>query len=132
MQLAQISRTRTRLNSLHQQYPTFTFAQLKELFTLYWSDDLDFTCFFECPVTGVQGHIAVTGVNLSLEPALPIASWFSGIDSKVLAGRALFERTFRERKELINSLLKVRAGDSSPVRILIRCDPVAELSADGY
>jgi hypothetical protein len=131
MQHLQISRTRTRFNSLHLQYPTFSFSQLKELFTLYWSDDLDIACFFECPVTGVQGHINVTGLNLSLEPALPIASWFSGIDAKVLAGRALFERTFRERKELINSLLKVRVGDSSPVRLLIECAAHADLTNNG-
>jgi hypothetical protein len=83
-------------------------------------------------VTGVQGHITLTGLNLSLEPALPIAGWFSGLDSKALAGRALFERTFRERKELINSLLKLRAGDTSPIRVIVECPTEACLSNDGY
>ena len=108
-----------RTEYLHQLYPSFTPSQLSELFTIYWSDDVDLAFFYECPKTGAQGHLAISGLNLSLEPPLPLASWLSGIDSKVLAGRALFERTFQERKELIHSLVSSKMSESSPIRVLV-------------
>ncbi len=61
----------------------------------------------------------ISELNLSLEPPLPLARWLSAVDSKVLAGRALFERTFQERKELIHSLLSSKMSESSPVRVLL-------------
>jgi hypothetical protein len=125
------SKNSSKLEALHQQYPTFSLKQLIELFTKYWSDDLDLLFFFEGPDSTMQGHIAITGLNLSLEPPLPLASWLSGLDSKTLAGRALFERTFQERKELINSLLKSKMSDSSPVRVILHFEPEHALN-NGY
>lgn len=118
-----INRNTSREEALHQQYPTFSKTQIGQLFTNYWTDDIDLVFFFECPHSGAQGHLNINGLNLSLEPALPLASWLSGIDSKVLAGRALFERTFQERKELINSLLKSKMSESSPVRVILSYTP---------
>ena len=113
-----LSRNLVRKESLHQLYPSFSPSQLSDLFSLYWSDDLDLAFFFDCPKTGKRGHLMISELNLSLEPPLPLASWLSGIDSKVLAGRALFERTFQERKELIQSLLSSTMSESSPIRVL--------------
>jgi hypothetical protein len=55
----------------------------------------------------------------------------SGIDSKVLAGRALFERTFQERKELINSLVSSKMSESCPVRVLVSHDSAIENNSSG-
>lgn len=126
-----LNRKISREEALHQQYPTFSKSQLAQLFTSYWTDDIDLVFFYDCPQTGAQGHLNINGLNLSLEPALPLASWLSGIDSKVLAGRALFERTFQERKELINSLLKSKMSESSPVRVILSYTPEMTLK-DGY
>lgn len=83
-------------------------------------------------MNGSHGHVTISGINLSLEPPLPISGWFSGLDPKTLAGRALFERTFRERKELISSLLKSKMGDSSPVRVIVYCDQEVNPDRNGY
>ncbi|KAJ2997083.1 hypothetical protein HDV02_005897 [Globomyces sp. JEL0801] len=126
------SRTLARYRLIHQQYPTLSIPQINELFTLYWSDDLDLAIFYEIPTSNIRGHLMVTGVNLSLEPPLPITDWFSGLDSKTLAGRALFERTFRERKELIASLLKPKMAESSPIRVIIKADKEVTLGENGH
>ena len=128
---SQICRSRSRLIALHQQYPTMSKEQLTGMFSLYWSDDIDIACFYECP-SGIHGHITITGLTLSLESPLPIESWFSGLDAKALAGRALFERTFRERKELVDSLVKNKLSDSSPVRLILNCNPQVGIGADGF
>jgi hypothetical protein len=130
-QFLSLSRNTSRLAALHQLYPSFTTEQLTELFTLYWSDDLELVCFYDSPTGEFSGHISVPGLNLSLEPPLPLAGWLSGLDSKTLAGRALFERTFQERKQLISSLLKSKMSESSPVRVMINFTPSAKLSDEG-
>ncbi|KAJ3312147.1 Trafficking protein particle complex 8 [Boothiomyces sp. JEL0838] len=124
-----ISKNNSRLSSISQHYPVLTKAQIKELFTKYWLSDLDILILYSNHDTSIQGHLSINGFNLSLEQPLPIIGWFSGLDSKTLAGRALFERTFRERKELISSLLKSRAGENSPVRILFQGDNSLDLNS---
>lgn len=126
------ARNSIRKETLHLLYPSFSSVQLAELFTLYWTDDIDLVFFYECPKTGAHGHLSISGLNLSLEPSLPLASWLSGIDSKVLAGRALFERTFQERKELINSLVSSKMSESSPVRVLVFHDSAIEIHSSRY
>lgn len=128
-----LSRNTSRLAALHQLYPSFTPEQLTELFTLYWSDDLELICFYDSPSGDFSGHVSIPGLNLSLEPPLPLAGWLSGLDSKTLAGRALFERTFQERKQLISSLLKSKMSETSPVRVMINCPSSSKLDVDeGY
>lgn len=124
------TRTLAKLNSLKQQYPGLTVDQLLTFFALYWTDDLDLVLFYNCMEAQFKGHLTLNGLNFSLEPALPIAGWFSGLDEKVLAGRALFERTFRERKELITSLLKSKMSDSLPIRVILKCQADTKLDGD--
>jgi hypothetical protein len=109
-------RCNTRLEFLQKTYPTFTLFQIKDIFSLYWSDDLMMSLFYT--TNSSKGHVDLECFNVSLEPCLPIIEWFSGLDSKVLAGRALFERTFRERKKLITSLLKSKTYNS-PARVIL-------------
>lgn len=125
------SRNTSRIAALRLQYPSFSTKQLTDLFTLFWSEDFDLVCFYECPDSKIHGHLTISGLNLSLEPPLPLAGWLSGIESKTLAGRALFERTFQERKELISSLLKSKMSESSPVRVMITFAPISTL-VDGF
>ncbi|KAJ3268862.1 Trafficking protein particle complex 8 [Terramyces sp. JEL0728] len=124
-----VAKNHTRLNSIVQHYPVLTKTQIKELFTKYWLSDLDMLVLFSNKDASIQGHLSINGFNLSLEQPLPIIGWFSGLDSKALAGRALFERTFRERKELVNSLLKSKGGENSPIRILFHGDSSIDLNS---
>ncbi|KAI8920698.1 ER-golgi trafficking TRAPP I complex 85 kDa subunit-domain-containing protein [Entophlyctis helioformis] len=107
--MVQSQRFAARLATLASQYPSIPARQLSQLFTLYWTDDLDLLLFWEAPQTGQRGHIAITGTNLNLYSPLPLSAWFGRLDARTLAGRALFSATVRERTQLVTGLLKSRA-----------------------
>jgi hypothetical protein len=90
------------------------------LFPLFWNEDFDLHVLFESGTSDskILGEKSHFGLNFSLEPILPLESWFSALDSKILAGRSLFEQTHRERNELIASILKSKQHDQSPVIVL--------------
>lgn len=121
-----------RLNHLQKLYPGMSSTQLMDIFTLNLSDDIDIVCFFKSPQNDIIGHTECLGTNLNLGSAIPVAEWFSGFDSKALEGRALFERTFRERKQLITSLLKAKSKSVSPLKVLLNYNPTINLNANGY
>eukprot|EP00842_Homolaphlyctis_polyrhiza_P000472 jgi/Hompol1/1425/HPOL_001386-RA len=145
------NRVVNRLAYLSTQYPGLSSQQVAQLFTLYWSDDLDLIFHWETlpqlptavaigapPASrsmsaAVQrGHMSVSGGNLSLYSPLPLAAWFGQLDAKTLAGRALFSATVRERKALVGSLLKARNKESCPVRVLVKCLPDVSLDQNGF
>ncbi|KAJ3221198.1 Trafficking protein particle complex 8 [Clydaea vesicula] len=120
------SRTQWRMTSLSQNYNGLSPEKLRKLFTLYYSDDVDLTLFWEMPATSSKekkrlGHQYIMGINLSLQsPLTEIQSKFLG--GKNMEGipesRALFEQTVREKKTLINTLLKSKSKEVSPLRIV--------------
>ncbi|KAL5034933.1 hypothetical protein RTP6_002703 [Batrachochytrium dendrobatidis] len=124
-------RYQTRIAHLLTQYPSLTLAQVKQLFTQIWMDDLDLCFFWDSTATGQRGHLALTGLNLCLYSPLPLAAWFGHMDAKAFIGRALFSATVRERKLLVASLLKSRAKDACPVRVVVECVPEVVMNADG-
>lgn len=86
------------------------------MFPSFWSDDLELCIFWEMPESGIWGHLFHSGINASLEP-LPLSQWLSRLNIKQLEGRSLFEQTARERKALIQGLLK-RDCDTLPMRVI--------------
>ena len=132
--MVQQHRYHSRVHSLASQYPGLTLAQLKQMFTLYLTDDMDLVFFWESQSTQssevIRGHVCVTGVNLSLYAPLPLSAWFSNLDAKMLAGRSLFSATVRERKALIHSLIKKKSKELSPVRVLVQAKADVEIDVD--
>ena len=118
------SRTSTKLASLLQQYQVLNESQLKSIFPLFWTDDVEMCIFWDLPNSTQWGHLFHSGINTSLEP-LPIASWLSRHDERVLNGKALFETTARERRLLISALLK-KPTEGSPIRIVCFTSTIAK------
>jgi hypothetical protein len=110
------SRYTSRLSSLASIYPHVSDTQLKFIFPLFWTDDIEFCVFWEN--NGEMGHLFHSGVNTSLD-SLPFSQYLGRHDPKVFKKRSLFEQTVRERKLLMQSLLKPHT-DSFPVRILLK------------
>ncbi|KAJ1547903.1 Trafficking protein particle complex 8, partial [Nowakowskiella sp. JEL0078] len=126
------SRVQWRSSSLSVQYPGLTPDKLPNLFTLYSTDDVDLALFWDTPsisqsttVPERSGHHYVIGINLSLQSPLQIqrigktANAIFAASNKSMA-KALFAATVRERKTLVNSLLKSRVKDISPVRMIMK------------
>lgn len=96
---------------------------MKYLFPLFWSDDIELCVFWECE--DKIGNLFHSGINACYE-FLPFSQYLSRHDPKVFQKRALFEQTARERKLLIESLLKSQP-DSFPVRVLLEAPTKAVL-----
>lgn len=109
------SRYSSRLASLSSQFPHVSDSQLKSLFPLFWTDDIELCIFWES--SGEFGHLFHSGTNASLE-SLPFSQYLARHDPKIFQKRSLFEQTARERKLLLQSLLKPHP-ESFPIRVLV-------------
>ncbi|KAJ3018711.1 Trafficking protein particle complex 8, partial [Thoreauomyces humboldtii] len=131
------SRLQWRLTYLQNLYPGLTVNQLKDLFTFYFTDDVDLSMVWEVaapiaktatsttPTPPTSGHQYVMGINLGMQA--PLQALQAGLEplaaaAKAAAGKALFETTVREKRALITSLLKSRGRDVGPVRVILRSD----------
>ena len=126
----QESRIATRYRSLQSQYSNIPSETLKQLFPSVWSDDLDIIFFFQTADDQRQGLIAMPGINLYSESALPFEEWISGINLKALLGRSLFQKTHEDKGEFIKSLFKRRGAGMSPLQVAIR--PINETLAKSF
>ncbi|KAI9095614.1 ER-golgi trafficking TRAPP I complex 85 kDa subunit-domain-containing protein [Phlyctochytrium arcticum] len=147
--LALTSRLQWRIQHLITQYPGLTHSQLRDLFTLYFTDDIDLAVVWgtpsdppnsaaspSSPSTSIDpspariGHHYILGINLGLQA--PLQGLQAGLEplavaAKAAAGRALFESTVREKKALITSLLKSKGvgssgKDVSPLRVVLKSE----------
>ncbi|TPX70879.1 hypothetical protein SpCBS45565_g01477 [Spizellomyces sp. 'palustris'] len=100
-------------------------SQLRHLFTLYFTDDVDLSLIWETSDGTKCGHHYIMGINLGLQA--PLQGLQAGLEplaaaAKAAAGRALFETTVREKRALITSLLKPRGKDVSPLRVILKSE----------
>ncbi|KNC98240.1 uncharacterized protein SPPG_06640 [Spizellomyces punctatus DAOM BR117] len=119
------SRLQWRVSQLLAQYPGLTLSQLRHLFTLYFTDDVDLSLIWETSDGTKCGHHYIMGINLGLQA--PLQGLQAGLEplaaaAKAAAGRALFETTVREKRALITSLLKPRGKDVSPLRVILKSE----------
>jgi hypothetical protein len=117
------SRMLWRTNTLATQFPSISAKQQKTTFTLYESNDIDLTLFWEIPkrvdsaMSIRRGHHYIIGINLAV-PQNP----FQGKLLSKTAPRVMFEATAKERLQLVNNLTRNRAfKDESPVKIMVKC-----------
>jgi hypothetical protein len=116
------SRTAWRLNNLQHNYPGLEEKRLTSLFTLYYSDDVDLTLFWIIPSSGSIGHQHIMGINLSLQsPLHAVQSKFSGKGAELGVSRALYAETVREKKELVQTLVR-GVKEDSPLRVKTKCE----------
>ncbi|KAJ3129473.1 Trafficking protein particle complex 8 [Nowakowskiella sp. JEL0407] len=140
---SQNSRVQWRVSSLSAQYPGLLPEKLPELFTLYYTDDIDLAIFWTSqpnntlsptntatptsPTPIKNGHHYIIGINLSLQSPIQLqrigktSNAIISAANKTMA-KALFEATVRERKQLVTSLLKMKGKDVSPVRVVMKVD----------
>ncbi len=134
-QLSLRSRSQWRVTSLQQQYGGMAPEKVRNLFSLYYSDDADLVLFWSipgssdgagdsstsAPPTVRRGHQYIMGINLSLQsPLQEIQAKFSGRNMEGIASKALYAATVREKKALVSSLVKSRTKEISPLRIMLR------------
>jgi hypothetical protein len=106
-----------RQGNLDGQFPNISKEKYSNLFTLYNSEDVDLTIYWNIPQMKRQGHHYIIGVNLGIQQ-----NPFQGNSSEVMnqQSRTMFEATAKERAALINSFTRNRAiKDESPVKILV-------------
>ena len=122
------SRIQWRTQSLVSQYPGLGQNRLKEFFTLYYTDDVDISLIWEVPSSSDgapsrQGHHYIIGINLGIQAPLQLHARLGKSLSSQPASRSLYAATVRERKALIESLMKPKQKDVSPVRLILRSLP---------
>jgi hypothetical protein len=112
-----------RTNTLATQFPSITSKQQKTTFTMYETNDIDLSLYWEIPkrvdsaVPIRRGHHYIIGINLAV-PQNP----FQGKLLSKPTPRVMFEATAKERLQLVNSLTRNRAfKDESPVKIMVKC-----------
>ncbi|KAI8580324.1 hypothetical protein K450DRAFT_237985 [Umbelopsis ramanniana AG] len=117
------SRMLWRTNTLATQFPSILSKQQKTTFTMYETNDIDLSLFWEIPkrvdsaVPIRRGHHYIIGINLAV-PQNP----FQGKLLSKPTPRVMFEATAKERLQLVNSLTRNRAfKDESPVKIMVKC-----------
>ncbi|KAI8806762.1 ER-golgi trafficking TRAPP I complex 85 kDa subunit-domain-containing protein [Cladochytrium replicatum] len=135
------SRLQWRMATLATQYPMLLPEQLGQLFSLYFTDDVDLALHWDTDTAGKgvkTGHHYIIGINLALQSPLQLQRIVKmttsaaaragggteggdgGAVGKQMFGKALFASTVREKKALINSLLKSRGKDNCPIRVVLR------------
>ncbi|KAG9298934.1 hypothetical protein G9A89_015956 [Geosiphon pyriformis] len=113
------SRVQWRINTLINQFPAVSPKLHQEIFTLYTTNDVDLSLYWNIPNLQRQGHHYIIGINLGLQQN-PFQ--VKDLLSITPPNRALFEQTFRERTLLINSLLKNKHfKDESPLKLSLKC-----------
>ncbi len=122
--LTKNTRSAFRLASLQSHYPVLKKKQLQQLFSLYFTDDIDLTIFWSSPSSPVkkQGHHYIMGMHLGLQAPLQqlLHAKLSEGKATRITTKALFAQTVKEQKLLMQSLLKVKGKESSPVRLVMR------------
>ncbi|KAJ3070601.1 Trafficking protein particle complex 8 [Podochytrium sp. JEL0797] len=119
------SRSVWRSQSLSIHYSAIPADRLSNIFTLYFTDDADIVLFWEAPPLfpggpARFGHHFIIGINLSLQSPLQLLARIGKNASHLtFQSRSLYAATVTERKTLIESLLKHRQKDVSPVRIVV-------------
>lgn len=117
-----------RISNLLSEYPGLKLSQVVQLFTLYFTEDVDIIVFWEVKGHDISGFHHIGGINLGLQSPLQLQAHLGGKireatlrgEKTLLAGgRALFASTAREKKELVNSLMKKTGNDCSPIRIIM-------------
>jgi hypothetical protein len=143
-QLSLNSRNQWRTQSLTAHHPGIQPGRFRDLFTLYYTDDVDIALLWEAPPLASAnasasnaslnrqphqpspriGHHYIIGINLGLQAPLQLQLHFGKNANNLPAPntRSLYAATIRERKMLIESLLKQRQKDVSPVRLLMGCE----------
>ncbi|KAJ3109249.1 Trafficking protein particle complex 8 [Phlyctochytrium planicorne] len=122
------SRVQWRKHSLNSHYPGIPSEKLRKMFTLYYTDDIDIALFWEAPPTHSEtltkfGHHYIIGINLGLQFPLQLHSKVPKNLNEILAGnKSLYAATIKEKKDLIQSLLRPKQKDVSPVRFLLASD----------
>jgi hypothetical protein len=117
-----------RISTLISEYPGLKVNQVLKLFTLYFTEDVDIIVFWEVKGHDISGFHHIGKINLGLQSPLQLQAHLGGKireatirgEKTLLAGgRALFASTAREKKELVNSLMKKTGNDCSPIRIIM-------------
>ncbi|KAI8835627.1 ER-golgi trafficking TRAPP I complex 85 kDa subunit-domain-containing protein [Chytriomyces cf. hyalinus JEL632] len=125
---AQRSRTIWRNQSLMNQYSGIPSEKVANIFTLYFTDDADIVLFWEAPPLHPGGpprfgHHFIIGINLSLQSPLQLLARIGKNASNLtFQSRSLYAATVAERKTLIDSLLKPRQKDVSPLRLILESE----------
>ena len=117
-----------RISNLLSEYPGLKLNQVVQLFTLYFTEDVDIFVFWQVKEHDISGFHYIGGINLGLQSPLQLQAHLGakireatlrGEKTLLAGGRALFASTAREKKELVNSLMKKTGNDSSPIRIIM-------------
>ena len=94
-----------RIVKLMAQYPGLTLKQTLDLFSLYFTEDLDLIVFWQISNTDIRGFHHVGGINLGLQPPLQLQARLGakiqeaaskGEKTLMGGGRSLFAATARE------------------------------------
>ena len=118
-----------RISHCLEQYPGLKLNQVLQHFTLFFTEDVDIMVFWEIKGQNISGFHHIGGVNLGLQSPLQLQTHLGGKireatlrGEKTLlgGGRSLFASTAREKKQLVENLLKKGGNDSSPIRIIMR------------
>ncbi|KAJ3204257.1 Trafficking protein particle complex 8 [Entophlyctis luteolus] len=131
------SRTSWKSQNLQSSYPSIPAAHLPDLFTLYLSDDADIVLFWEAPPLQSggpvrMGHHFIIGINLGLQAPLQLLARIGKNASNLtFATRSMYAATAAERKTLVDSLVKTRVKDVSPLRLVLRKEAWFESSTSG-
>ncbi|ORY43873.1 hypothetical protein BCR33DRAFT_785666 [Rhizoclosmatium globosum] len=124
------SRSVWRAQSLSIHYSAIPPEKLANTFTLYFTDDADIVLFWEAPPLQPGGpprfgHHFIIGINLSLQAPLQLLTRIGKNASNLtFQSRSLYAATVSERKTLIDSLLKPRQKDVSPIRLILESEKV--------
>jgi hypothetical protein len=96
---------------------------IKNIFTTYYTDDVDVCVFWEIPSANRKGHHYIMGINLGAQGPLQLQNRMGKKTLEQLSSnttsKALFARTVREQKALIESIVKQKFKETSPLRVLM-------------
>ena len=112
------SRLNWRLTNLASHYGLLSSNQLKDIFTLYMTDDVDLVLYWDIPGAKRQGHHFIIGINLAFQPSMQLQLQ-KRLATTGKTSRALYAQTVREKAALLNSFIKRNIKDVSPVRVLL-------------
>lgn len=119
--LSMASKHQARQTSLTNQYPILTAQQVRDLFPLFMTDDVDLVLYYSIPSLNKTGHFYVTGMHIGFQTALQLQLSKRVLDASKTS-KILYAQTVREKKALITSLLKTKTlKDVSPVRVVLEC-----------
>jgi hypothetical protein len=128
---------------LKNLYPNIKASNLSDIFTLYSSDDMDLTLFWEATNTNAgvpsvhRGHHHIPGIHLGIQHAL---IQYKGVaaaaqQAQAISKKALYAATQVEMQTLMASLVKSRSSrEESPARLVLHSKDVYQhdFSKSGY